>query len=57
MYESVVTSRGPMLSEPDVGIETGILKRVPIKGMEKKCATDKLRAVFVEVLPITCTVD
>jgi len=57
VYESVVTSRGPMLSEPDVGIETGILKRVPIKGMEKKCATDKLRAVFVEVLPITCTVD
>jgi hypothetical protein len=45
-----------MLSELDVAIETDIFQRVSIKGMEKKCATDKLRAVFFEVLPITCTV-
>jgi hypothetical protein len=46
-----------MLSEADVAIETGIFQRVPIIGMEKKSATDKLRAVFVEVLPINFTVD
>jgi hypothetical protein len=57
MYESVITSRGPKLSEADVAIETGIFQMVSIKGMEKKCATDKLRAVFVQVLPITFTVD
>jgi hypothetical protein len=37
VYESVVTSHEPMLSEADVGTETGIFQRVPIKGTESMC--------------------
>jgi hypothetical protein len=46
-----------MLSETDVAIQTGIFPKGSNKRDGKCVATDKVPAVFVEVLPITFTVD